>query len=87
MSYINQITGYRKDILTSRSIVKRGDFALIEPDGLVKNVISGFDKCTVTILASPKIGLPLLTTWFQWNRGAAVQRDLEVQGSKCSSIF
>lgn len=56
MSYLNHITGYREDILSSRSIVKKGNFALIEPDGLVKNVIPGFEKCAVTILASPKMG-------------------------------
>ncbi|WP_313183205.1 (S)-ureidoglycine aminohydrolase [Lacrimispora sp.] len=56
MSYLNHITGYREDILSSRSIVKRGNFALIEPDGLVKNVVPGFEQCAVTILASPKLG-------------------------------
>lgn len=56
MSYINQTVGYRDDILCNRSIVKRGNFALIEPDGLVKNVIPGFEKCAVSILASPKMG-------------------------------
>lgn len=56
MSYLNGITGYREDILSNRSIVKRGNFALIEPDGLVKNAIPGFENCEVTILGSPKLG-------------------------------
>lgn len=56
MSYINDVTGYRNDILSNRSIVKRGNFALIEPDGIVKNAIPGFEKCAVTILASPQMG-------------------------------
>lgn len=56
MSYINNQTGYRKDLLINRSVIRHGNFALIEPDGLVKNVIPGFENCEVTILASPKLG-------------------------------
>ena len=56
MSYLNNVIGYRKDLLINRSIVKKDNYALIEPDGLVKNVIHGFDNCDVTILASPKLG-------------------------------
>lgn len=56
MSYLNNITGYREDILSNRSVIKRGSYAVIEPDGIVKNVIPGFEKCAVTILSSPKLG-------------------------------
>lgn len=56
MSYLNNVTGYREDILTNRSVIKGNNFALIEPDGLVKNVIPGFENCSVTILSSPKLG-------------------------------
>ena len=56
MSYLNGITGYREDILSNRSVIKGGNFALIEPDGLVKNTIPGFENCAVTILGSPKLG-------------------------------
>lgn len=54
MSYLNNVTGTRKDILSNRSIV-RENWALIEPDGVVKNVIPGFEGCDVTILASPRL--------------------------------
>ncbi|MBD8046265.1 (S)-ureidoglycine aminohydrolase [Clostridium faecium] len=56
MSYLNGVTGYREDILANRSIIKRVNFALIEPDGIVKNVIPNFENCEVTILSSPKLG-------------------------------
>ncbi|HAR86878.1 MAG TPA: (S)-ureidoglycine aminohydrolase [Clostridium sp.] len=56
MSYLNGVTGYREDILANRSIIKRENFALIEPDGIVKNVIPNFENCEVTILSSPKLG-------------------------------
>ena len=56
MSYINNVTGYRKDILETRSEVHKGAWALIEPDGIVKNVIPGFVDCDTTILGSPRLG-------------------------------
>lgn len=56
MGYLNNVTGYRDDILSNRSVIKKGNFALIEPDGLVKNVIPGFKDCAVTILGSPQLG-------------------------------
>src|SRR5699024_10536482 len=46
----------RKDILTSRAIIKHGLYALIPPEGLVNNVIPGFENCHISILASPKLG-------------------------------
>lgn len=56
MSYFNGVTGYRNDILQNRSQVHKGEWALIEPDGIVKNVIPGFEDCDATILATPKLG-------------------------------
>ncbi|SFI29560.1 (S)-ureidoglycine aminohydrolase [Tindallia magadiensis] len=47
---------YPKDLLSSRAIVRPGKFALIPPEGLVNNVIPGFENCQVSILTSPKIG-------------------------------
>lgn len=48
--------GYPNDLLASRSIIKHGSFALIAPEGLVNNVVPGFEDCRVSILASPKLG-------------------------------
>lgn len=56
MSYLNGVTGYRNDLLSCRSVVKKGMYALLEPDGLVKNIIPGFEGCELTILSSPLIG-------------------------------
>lgn len=55
MSYLNNVTGYREGILENRSVVKR-NWAVIEPDGIVKNVIPGFEGCEITILGSPRLG-------------------------------
>lgn len=56
MSYLNQVTGYRSDLLMNRSVVKKELYTLLEPDGLVKNVVPGFEGCEMTILSSPKLG-------------------------------
>lgn len=56
MGFRNNNTGYIGEPLSSRSIVKKDNFALLTPDGLVKNVIPGFEHCDVTILSSPKLG-------------------------------
>lgn len=48
--------GYPKDLLSSRSIIKHGNYALITPEGLVNNVVPGFENCTMSILATPKLG-------------------------------
>ena len=50
MGYLNNVTGYREDLLANRAIVKHGNFALLTPDGLVKNIIPGFENCDATIL-------------------------------------
>lgn len=56
MGFRNNNTGYIANPLSTRSIVKKGNFALLTPDGLVKNVIPGFEHADVTILSSPKLG-------------------------------
>ena len=56
MGYRNNELGYPKDILSTRAVIKKGNFALIPPNGLVKNVIPGFEGCDITILSSPKLG-------------------------------
>lgn len=47
---------YPKDLLSTRAIVRHGQFALIPPEGLVKNVIPGFVRSDISILASPALG-------------------------------
>ena len=48
--------GYPTDLLSSRSIIKHGSYALIAPEGLVNNVVPGFENCSMSILATPKLG-------------------------------
>lgn len=56
MSYLNNQLGYREDLLSTRSIIKKENYVLLDPDGLVKNRIPGYTGCDVTILGSPSMG-------------------------------
>ncbi len=56
MSYLNNQTGYREELLATRSIIKKENYCLLEPDGLVKNRVPGYVSCDVTILGSPAMG-------------------------------
>lgn len=56
MGYLNNNLGHRQDVLSNRSKIKLGRFALIEPDGCVINSVPGFENCKVTILGSPLLG-------------------------------
>lgn len=56
MGYLNFNQGYREGLLESRSVIKKDNFALITPDGLVNNVVPGFENCDITILGSPRLG-------------------------------
>lgn len=56
MSYLNNQTGYREELLMTRSVIKKDNWVLLEPDGLVKNSIPGYENCDVTILGSPSMG-------------------------------
>lgn len=47
---------YPADILESRAVIKHGNYAIIPPNGLVNNVVPGFENCKVSIVASPKLG-------------------------------
>jgi len=56
MGYRDQQIGYPAGVLQSRSIIKKNNYAIITPSGLVKNIVPGFENCEMTILASPKLG-------------------------------
>ncbi|MDO5015948.1 MAG: (S)-ureidoglycine aminohydrolase [Eubacteriales bacterium] len=56
MSYLNRHTGYPQDLLSTRSVIKKNNYCLIEPDGIVKNTVPGYHNCDVTILGSPELG-------------------------------
>ena len=56
MGYLNDQLGYREELLMTRSVIKKENYVILEPDGLVKNIVPGYDDCDVTILGSPAMG-------------------------------
>ena len=56
MGYKNNHTGYLEGLLQSRAIIKKNNYAILPHDGLVNNVIPGFEECECSILGSQKLG-------------------------------
>ncbi len=56
MGYKNNRVGYQKEILTSRAIARKNNYAILPHDGLVKNSIPGFVNVEISILGSPRLG-------------------------------
>ena len=48
--------GYPDGLLKTRAVIRPGEYAVIPPEGRVHNVIPGIEGCTVSIIASPKLG-------------------------------
>jgi len=61
--------GYPKDLLSSRAVIRHGKFAVIPPEGLVNNVIPGFEDCRISIVASPKLGAGFVQYLVTMNKG------------------
>ncbi|CAM4048341.1 (S)-ureidoglycine aminohydrolase [Saccharibacillus endophyticus] len=56
MGYKNNNVGYLDGILTSRAVVKKNNYAILPHDGLVNNVVPGFEHTRISILGSPRLG-------------------------------
>lgn len=57
MSYLNNVNaGNREALIATRSVIKKDNYVVIEPDGIVKNAIPGYENCDTTILGSPELG-------------------------------
>ncbi|WP_319547786.1 (S)-ureidoglycine aminohydrolase [Desulfogranum marinum] len=48
--------GYPEGLLKTRAVIKPGQYAVIPPQGRVKNVIPNIEGCDMSIIASPKMG-------------------------------
>lgn len=86
MGYLNNVTGYRNDLLANRAIVKHGNFALLTPDGLVKNIIPGFENCDATISPRQSWGPLLLIIWSHCIKTAVTNRASVVKELKRSCM-
>lgn len=48
--------GYPNGLLKTRAVIRPGEYAVIPPEGRVNNVIPCIKDCTMSIIASPKLG-------------------------------
>ncbi len=72
MGFRNNNLGFPSELLSSRAVVKKGEYALLTPDGMVNNVIPGFINCDTTILSSPKIGATFVDYLLDIKEGGSV---------------
>ena len=47
---------YPEGLLKTRAVIRPGEYAVIPPEGRVRNVIPGIEGCAMSIIASPKLG-------------------------------
>nr|WP_321292794.1 (S)-ureidoglycine aminohydrolase [uncultured Trichococcus sp.] len=80
MGYKNNNTGYRDGLLESRAVIKRHNYALLPHDGLVKNVVPGFENCEVTILASQKLGASFVDYIISMKAGGKNEQGFGAEG-------
>ena len=53
---------YPEGLLKTRAVIRPGEYAVIPPEGRVRNVIPGIEDCNMSILASPKLGASFVHT-------------------------
>lgn len=66
--------GYPSDVLSTRAVVKHGNYAVIPPTGLVNNVVPGIEGCRVSIVASPKMGASFVQYVIEAPKGAGTTK-------------
>ena len=70
---------YRTDLLSSRSIIKHGVYALVTPEGLVNNVLPHFERVTTSIIASPKLGASFVEYLVDFAPGGGNRRGINAE--------
>lgn len=83
MGVQNHNTGYPGGLLETRAVIKKGNFALIPQNGLVGNVIPGFEKSVTTILSSPKLGASFVDYLIQVEAGGGNRSGFGGNGVEC----
>jgi len=53
---------YPEGLLKTRAVIRPGEYAVIPPEGRVRNVIPGIEGCNMSIIASPKLRV-LCSMW------------------------
>lgn len=63
-----------RDILFTRSKIKKGEYSYLTPGGLVQNVIPQMKNCQVSILASPRIGAEFVQYLIRASKGGGTNQ-------------
>lgn len=72
-----------EDLLSTRSIISAGKFALLSPEGLVNNVIPGFHGARISIVASPKYGASFVEYLLELQPGGGNAAGFGGEGIEC----
>ena len=80
MGYKNKNIGYLDGLLQSRAVVKKNNFAILPHDGLVNNVIPGFENCDATILGSKQLGANFVDYIMTFHKGGQNTRGFGGEG-------
>lgn len=79
--------GYPQGLLKTRAVIRPGEYAVIPPQGRVKNVIPGLRDCDITILASPKLGASFVQYVGTVHPGGGTEAPFAAQKDLESFIF
>lgn len=79
--------GYPNDILSTRAVIKHGNYAVIPPTGLVNNVIPGIEGCVCSIIASPKLGASFVQSIIEVKPGGKTTRPYGAEAGIESFIY
>lgn len=78
MGYKNKNTGYRDGLLENRSIIQKNNYAILTHDGLVNNLVPGFENTRISILGSPRMGASFSDFIAEFEEGGAFVNRMNV---------
>ncbi|GMR69752.1 hypothetical protein NUITMVRA1_04280 [Aerococcus viridans] len=71
----NNNIGYRDGLLENRSVIKKNNYAILTQDGLVNNLVPGFENTRISILGSPRMGASFSDFIAEFEEGGICQQD------------
>ena len=78
---------YPNDILSTRAVIRHGNYAIIPPTGLVNNVVPGIEGCRVSILASPKLGASFVQYVVEASKGGGTTKPFAAEPDIESFVY
>ena len=78
---------YPDHILSTRAVIRHGNYAIIPPTGLVNNVVPGIEGCQVSILASPESGASFVQYAVEAGKGGGTTRPFAAEPGIESFVY